>query len=67
MSYPRDLEDYTDREIAVELAHRCAERSLGRCAYCRRSSKETPKCGHGEHSKTAEDLRKQLKQLGVIE
>lgn len=67
MGYPRDLEDYEDKELVIELAKRCAERSLGNCAYCRRPSKEPAQCGSGQHGRTAQQLRDLLKKYGVTE
>lgn len=67
MSYPRDLEDYTDDELAYELARRCAERYKGNCDYCRSPREEQP-CAQGKvrHSRTERQLRAKLTDVGVI-
>jgi hypothetical protein len=36
MSYPRDLDDYTEAELQGELKSREEVRALGVCDYCRR-------------------------------
>jgi len=68
MSYPRDLEDYSDSELAAELARRCAERSLGKCDYCHQGKARdvTKGCSSGRHGRTEHMLRADLKKFGVI-
>ena len=34
MSYPRDLDEYSDDELKEELARRNAVREQGNCSYC---------------------------------
>lgn len=66
MSYPKDIDDYSDKELIVELARRCAERSLGRCDYCRRPKTDSA-CGSGRHNQDQHTLRAKLVEYGVIE
>lgn len=42
MSYPRDLADYRDGELRIELERRSVSRADGLCDYCRRSPNEPP-------------------------
>ncbi len=78
MSYPRDLDDYSDDELINELARRCAERSKGNCDYCRRPRTETTisgvtrpsiacRPGAGRHATTEVQLRARLVKMGVCE
>lgn len=34
MSYPKDLDEYTDREIEAEYNRRLANLAMGWCTYC---------------------------------
>lgn len=43
MSYPKDLDEYTEQEMREELARRMTNRDLGLCDYCGRPGK-TPPC-----------------------
>ena len=36
MSYPRDLDEYTDDELTNEIRRRAEHRRLGQCHYCGR-------------------------------
>lgn len=36
MSYPRDLDEFTEEELRAELARRTAARERGVCDYCGR-------------------------------
>ena len=75
MSYPRDLDDYSDEELINELARRCAERSKGNCDYCRRPRTETTisgvtrpttACKHeSRHKRDENQLRAHLIKMGV--
>lgn len=46
MSYAKDLDEYDDIELAVELLRRNASRAVGVCPYCRRAyaTQESCKC-----------------------
>lgn len=37
MSYPRDLDDYSDDELHAEIGRRLVARAKGKCDYCGRS------------------------------
>lgn len=41
MSYPRDLDEYTEEELRAELRRREAFRALGLCDYCGRPALTT--------------------------
>lgn len=36
MSYPMSLDDYTDDQLAAEIARRTKSRKRGLCDYCKR-------------------------------
>lgn len=38
MSYPKDLDEYTDAQLREELARREQARAEGRCDYCGRGN-----------------------------
>ncbi len=40
MGFPKDLDEYTDQELARELEHRAERRYYGRCDYCNRLKDE---------------------------
>lgn len=42
MSYPKDLEEYTDAELRAELDRRNLERRNGNCSYCKRPLRDAP-------------------------
>lgn len=42
MSYPKDLDEYTDVELSAELLSRANRRSAGRCDYCDNYRNEGP-------------------------
>ncbi len=42
MSYPRDLDEYTEAELAAEIVRRREARASGLCDYCGRPPTETP-------------------------
>lgn len=44
MSYPKDLDEYTDQELSRELTHRAERRYHGRCDYCHRLRDEGEPC-----------------------
>jgi len=44
MSYPRDLDEYTDQELSEELTARAARRYLGTCDYCSRFKDQGVPC-----------------------
>lgn len=44
MSYPRDLDDYTDLELHKELVRRIEARARGECDYCRQWAAGAPPC-----------------------
>lgn len=44
MSYPRDLDEYTDEELATEILLRAARRYLGTCDYCSRFKDQGEPC-----------------------
>lgn len=46
MSYPRDLDDYTDQELFRELARRAKRRKEGLCDYCTNKLNSKPVCMH---------------------
>jgi hypothetical protein len=56
MSYPRDLDDYSDEELVSELSRRHINRLVGKCDYCGRPSNKKARCGSGRHTLTAQDL-----------
>ena len=43
MSYPKDLDEYTDNELTHELQRRMRLRERGLCDYCGRTD-VTPTC-----------------------
>jgi hypothetical protein len=43
MSYPKDLDEYSEKELVAELNRRFVVRSRGVCDYCGRSP-EAPAC-----------------------
>jgi len=42
MSYPRGLDEYTDLELAEEVARREKLRAKGKCDYCERPPTTAP-------------------------
>lgn len=42
MSYPKDLDEYTDEELKRELARRERCKKEGRCSYCGRLAQTNP-------------------------
>lgn len=42
MSYPMDLDDYTDQELLTELKERAEKRAMGLCDYCGRKPTTSP-------------------------
>lgn len=42
MSYPKDIDDYEDKDLLAELALRAMRRERGVCDYCRRFSNDPP-------------------------
>lgn len=43
MSYPIDLDEYTEEQLVTELRRRLAARKAGKCDYCNRPPTE-PTC-----------------------
>lgn len=43
MSYPKDIDEYTDFELQIEMETRKNRRAAGLCDYCNRPP-ETPAC-----------------------
>jgi hypothetical protein len=46
MSYPRDLDDYSDKELMDELNRRYISRQGRNCDYCHRPLGSRPACRH---------------------
>lgn len=44
MSYPRDLDEYTDHDLIGELHQRATDRARGLCDYCHQPSASTAPC-----------------------
>lgn len=44
MSYPKDLDEYTDRTLLDEIARRYAANAINLCAYCGRTLRSEPFC-----------------------
>ena len=44
MSYPRDLDEYTEKELNDELILRDARQKVGLCDYCNRQINSEPVC-----------------------
>lgn len=54
MSYPKDLDEYTDVEIRAEIRRRARAALEGRCSYCHQALDAKP-CRYGElHKPTPE-------------
>jgi hypothetical protein len=51
MSYPRDLDEFSDAELREELASREKSRTEGLCDYCRRKLDSRPACRFPERHK----------------
>jgi hypothetical protein len=48
MSYPKDLEEYTDEQLAEEQHRRQLCRRAGKCSYCNRPLRSEPACKMNE-------------------
>lgn len=67
MSYPRDLDEYTEDELRKELTRRIEARSKGNCDYCGRPGDSTPCRFDARHEQAAVALRYlRLQPLGVF-
>lgn len=42
MSYPMDLDEYTEKALRAELKLRADRRAAGRCDYCNRTPETNP-------------------------
>lgn len=56
MSYPRDLDEYSDDELEAERQRRVKLRARGQCPYCRQDF-EDPPCRHPEQHRPLLVLR----------
>ena len=68
MSYPRDLEDYSDVELAEEIMRRARNRAIDRCDYCGKTD-ESPACKYPQRHTTRRDpsmLVRPLTEAGAI-
>lgn len=53
MSYPKDLDEYTQEELKAELTRRQLQQSQGNCDYCGRKCGAFPPCKfHERHGPT---------------
>jgi hypothetical protein len=52
MSYPLDLDEYSERSLQAELELRASLRSQGLCDYCRQTG-DKPACKFPERHKLA--------------
>lgn len=51
MSYPRDLDDYSESELEAELKRRDRLRKAGKCDYCRTVPNGETSCSRpGRHN-----------------
>jgi hypothetical protein len=57
VSYPKDLEDYTDQQLLEEILRRAKLRADGVCDYCG-SPATKPTCAHVYRHKLAAAGRK---------
>jgi hypothetical protein len=62
MSYPKDLDEYTNEELEKELRARAELRAKGICDYCGRNGASTP-CKFPERHQVAVDYLKNLEQI----
>jgi len=58
VGYPKDLDEYTDNDLAHELQRRLLAKQQNLCSYCGRSGSESP-CKFPER-------HKQVKQVVVL-
>lgn len=56
MSYPMDLDDYSDEILEKELARRQDFRFRGLCDYCQRKQTAT-RCGSDRHNTKAKESK----------
>ncbi len=57
MSYPMDLEDYSDERLSEELQRRYKARQAGNCDNCGKPLKSEPKCRRTQRHDLPGDIR----------
>lgn len=60
MSYPRDLDEYSEYELITELKERALKRNSGRCDYCNRHLGDGDPCKFPERHRMASSLEECL-------
>lgn len=57
MSYPMDLDDYSDERLGEELQRRYGCRQSGTCDYCGRALRSEPACSKPQRRDMTGDVR----------
>lgn len=61
MSYPIDLDEYTDRQLNDEIVRRAKLKAEGRCDYCGRLG-DMPTCRFTERHSRAKEVLENLRR-----